>query len=653
MPRTIRNPLPPPARTNTDTAGGTATVTPPATTTGPARTGWTAPAGAPGAPGAVTDAFGAPTSPASRAARAVPLAEGLFLSASGNFVSHAGQDKPLTAPELGETLTRVAQLLEGGTNVFKTAGVTLAQKEAALTALADAFTTGADVSKFAGNKDQALQTRASAAPLLLDLAQSLDPSKPAEKALLGRAFEQYKKALETEPHGQLRTFLLFDLDRAKGALPLDFRPEIDGLMREVAPLTPPYEEWFKDGNTAFKLDYYVGDGFWDEELAAYEAKGFTRTDNADGTVSLKKHYEKERALNDGTTQKFVTDVELVMHNGPHGMFEKMGDPRSAGVVYSGHANYGREVPSHLPNAPQMAGAKVFFSLQCGGKGVHNALVEKFPDLQVVSSKNSSYGYQDRATMLNSLEGIAARLPWSQISTQNSSHNSDNYYFPSDTLIGRRSIDRDADGRADAWDRVLNVNPFHPQAAIDEQLTARRPEKPIDQLDGRALTGATLRFWRMAGYNQWAGGLKDQGVLSAGFYPGKQRDPMFKFEDVRGEDGSQVIKVQVNQHYAHASEEVLGAALHYELGKQMAAKAGLSEADAKAAGLLMAAKALDIDTSYNDQDAWKALLRFNGLPAGVSYQDAMHANHEDEHYSAGGARTLESFKQALAQKRISL
>ena len=642
MPRPVRPPVVP-------STGGTGRTD---NTTPVARPGTTTPTAPTTAPGRVTDGFGG-TTPAARTGRAVPLADGLFLSGSGNFVSHAGQDKPITAAETGETLTRVAQLLEGGTNVFKSAGVTLAQKEAALTALTDAFKTGADASKFGGNKDQALQTRASAAPLMLDLAQSLDPSKPAEKALLGKVFEQYQKALETEPHGQLRTFMLFDLDRAKGTLPAEFRPTIDGLMREVAPLAPPYEEWFKNGNTNLKLEYYVGDGFWEEEVNAYVSKGFEKTENADGTVTLKKKMEKERQLNDGTVQKFVTDVELHMHNGPHEMFDKVNDPSVAGIVYSGHANYGREVPSHLAGAPEMNGAKAFFSLQCGGKGVHNALLEKFPDLQVVSSKNSSYGYQDRATLMNSLEGIAARLPWSQISTQNARSNSDNYYFPTDTLIARRSTDGDRDGRADAWDRVLNVNPFHPQADIEAQLTARKPDKSIDQLDGKGLSGAVFRFWRMAGYNQWAEHLKDQGVVGGGYYAGKQRDPLFKFDTVRGEDGRDVVKVSLNQHYAHASEEVLGAALHYELGKQEALKAGLPEKDARAAGLLMAAKALDIDTSYNDEDAWKALLKFNNLPPTVSLGDAMHANHEDETYSAGGARTLETFKKSLSDKNISL
>ena len=97
------------------------------------------------------------------------------------------------------------------------------------------------------------------------------------------------------------------------------------------------------------------------------------------------------------------------------------------------------------------------------------------------------------------------------------------------------------------------------------------------------------------------------------------------------------KVQVNSQYAHASEEVLGAALHYELGKQTALKAGLPEADAKAAGLLMAAKCLDIDTGNNDEEAWKAVLKFNGLPATITHEDAMAANHHYRPRSATAAK----------------
>ena len=646
MARRITTPTTPPVTRPTDGPTAPVTTTPVATPT--ARPGWTGPATT---PAAVTDGF-RPARPGA-AAPAVKLAPDVFLSASGNFVARAGQDKALTPVELGDTLTRAAQVAENGVNVFKTPGVSLPQKEAALASLAAAFATGTDPAKFGGNKDQALATRAATGPLMLDLAQSLDPSKPAQKLLQDKVIGQYLKSLQTEPHGQLRNFLLFDLDRIKGSLPDAVRPVIDGLMNEVAPLAPPYEDWFKNGNTNLKLEYYVGDGFWEEEVSAYVSKGFAKAENPDGTVTLTKKMERERTLNDGTVQKYVTDVELHMHNGPHGLFEKMNDPKVAGVVYSGHANYGREVPSHIANGQKMEGAKAFFSLQCGGKGTHNAVLEKYPDMQVVSSKNSSYGYQDRATLLNSLEGIANRLPWSAISTKNTSTNSDNYYFPTDTLIGRRSIDSDRDGKADAWDRVLNVNPFHPQADIDAQLTAKDPGQSIDKLDGSALTGAVLRFWRMAGYNQWADPLKDQGVVAGGFFAGKKTDPLFKVGEEKGPDGATVTRVQVNSQYAHASEEVLGAALHYELGRQAALKGGLPEADAKAAGLLMAAKNLDIDTSQNDDAAWKALLKFNGLPPSITHHDAMEANHLDETNSAGSTRTVEAFKQTLTAKGLRL
>ncbi len=646
MPRRIDRPTTP---TTTPTRPTTTPATTTPATPAPAnRPGW---AGPTGNVTPVTDNFA--TTPKGGAAKSVKLGAELYLSPSGNFVSRAGQDKPLTPVEMGDTLTRAAQQAEVGVNVFARPELTLPQKQAALDALLASFTTGKDPSKFAGNADQALQTRASAAPLILDLARSLDPSKAPQKALQDKVLAGYLKAMDGEPHGQLRNFMLFDLDRAKGQLPGAMRPTIDGLMREVAPLAPPYEEWFKNGNTNFKLDYYVGDSFWDEELNSYAAEGFKRTDNPDGTVSMTKHLERERQLNDGTTQKFVTDVELKMHNGPQGMFDHMNDPSVAGVVYSGHANYGREVPSHLGGAPAMSGAKAFFALQCGGKGVHNALVEKFPDLQVVSSKNSSYGYQDRKTLMNTIDGIAGRLPWSQISTKNASSNVDNYYFPSDTLISRRAQDRDHDGVADSWDRVLTVNPFHPQAAIDAQLTPKDPLKPVEQLDGRALTGSVLRFWRMAGYNEWAMPLKDQGLVGAGFFAGKKTDPIFKVESKGGEDGKPVLEVKVNSQYSHASEEVLGAALHYELGRQMASKAGLSASDAKAAGLLMAAEALNVDTGDHNDETWSALLKFNGLPANITHADAMAANSQDEELSAGGPRTLELFKATLKAKGVSL
>ena len=653
MPRVRRPDAPVTPATPPAPSAPTTVPTAPAATT----PGWTAPAAtviANAADGFATDRPGTPRKPG--AAAQVPLdpAGGLFLSKSGNFVLRSGQDKPVTPAEGGETLFRAAELSEGGRNLFLNPKITVDQKAAALASLTAAFNGANPATGATGfpTKDQALQTRASAAPLLIDLAKSLDPSRPAEAALQKQVVGEYLKLLGTEPHGLARNFMIYDLDRAKGQLPADVRPAIDTLMREVAPLTPPYDEWFKNGNKTVRLDYYVGDSFWEEEKAAYTSAGFTAKDNPDGTVTMTKQYSFDRPQNDGTTKHYDTTAELVMHNGPAGMFQNMGDPNVQGVVYSGHANYGREVPSHLAGSPQMKGAKAFFALQCGGKGVHNAMLEKYPDLQMVSSRNSSYGYQDRATLLNTLEGISRREPWTQISTKNE-RNSDNYYFPTDTLISKRALDQDGDGKADAWDRVVNYNAFHPQETLSKQLTPTDPGKSPDELDGRALQGSVLRFWRMAGYNQWAEGMKDQGVVADGYFKGKKTDPLCKLTEVQGEDGKPVYKLQVNSMYAHASEEVLGAALHYELGRTFAEKGGLSKGDAKAAGLLMAAEALKIDTGDHEEETWKALLDYAKLPTGVKYSDAESANATNETYSAGAADTLKLFKDSLKAANLKL
>jgi hypothetical protein len=565
----------------------------------------------------------------------------LFLSRSGALVRRAGQEAPASPTEQGELLLRAATVSEGGANLFANPTLTLEQKQGALKSLAEAFR-----SPGLTDESQNLQVRSSAAPLLVDLAASLDAQSPEQKALQLEVVKTYVELLGTETHGLARDFMIYDLDRAKGQLATEVRGTIDELMREVAPLAPPYEEWFAGGNTQLKFEYYVGEGFWEEEISDYVRNGFTRTDNPDGTVTLRRHYDAERDLNDGSSEKFQTDVELVMHNGPSGLFDKMSDAKTAGIVYSGHANYGRQVPSRLPAGSAMNGAKLFFGAQCGGKGTHNAILGKYPDLQVVTSKNSSYGFQDRKTMLNMLDGISKRLPWTQISTQNVSRNSDNYYFPSDTLISKRSLDRDGDGKVDAFDRVLNHNTFSTQAPIEEQLTPRDPGHAAAELDGRAIHASVLRFWRMAGYNEWADPLKDQGVLSGGYFAGSATDPLVKLTP----DGD-VQRLQINSQYAHASEEVLGAAIHYELGKAWAAKSGLSEGDAKAAGLLMATKCLEVDLGSNDREAWDALLAYAQLPA-IPFSTAQRALSIDDH-SAGDSRTLAELKKALEAAGVTL
>jgi hypothetical protein len=283
-------------------------------------------------------------------------------------------------------------------------------------------------------------------------------------------------------------------------------------------------------------------------------------------------------------------------------------------------------------------------LQCVGEGVHLSIRAKYRDLQVVQSKNSSYPNEDRATFLNTILGFARRADWLDISKTNREQNSSNYYFPADALIAKRAQDEDGNGVSDNFDRVAHYNLFHPKAAFDQELTPKDPGVAADALDGRALNGAVDLLWRLAAYNSWTQELKGQVVLGDGYYEGTPKDPLFRKTPAK-EDGQDIIRLEVNKCYAHTSESLLGACLHYETGFEEGMKNGLSQPDAELSGMLMAAKFLEVDSATtNAQGAWQAMLKFEGLPATRSYGDALASANLDHDMAAGTPETLADLKQ---------
>jgi hypothetical protein len=115
--------------------------------------------------------------------------------------------------------------------------------------------------------------------------------------------------------------------------------------------------------------------------------------------------------------------------------------------------------------------------------------------------------------------------------------------------------------------------------VTEGLTARDPQKPAASLDGRAIHGALSRFHRLAGYNEWAEELQDQRFINHGWFEGKVNDPLLRAKELPGP----LFRVDVNKCYAHASEETLGAAAHFELGRFCGKRAGSATRRRKAPG----------------------------------------------------------------------
>ena len=355
--------------------------------------------------------------------------------------------------------------------------------------------------------------------------------------------------------------------------------------------------------------------------------------------------EKEYDV-DGTRTK----VEVVMRESLPDLFRQMRDPNTHLIVYSGHSSYGRNVTNVVPSGAPQVGGKVFIGLHCGGgKGVHNAIRCRYPHVHVVQSKNSSRDYEDRDTFLNVLDGFARREEWPQISARNRSSNSDNYYFPTDTLYRKRAEDLDGDGVTDLWDRVVSYNSFAPKAEVRDQMTPRDPGHPITELDGRNFMGAVYRFLRLACANVWADEAREQGVLADGFYDGAPSDPIFRSTAL--DDGR--IRLELNRHYAHASEEVLGPILHYELGRACAAIEHLSESEAKMCGLMMAAKCLSVDDGNLEREIWQHFLDFEKLPRSIVFDDVVAALKTDPDWTAGSEESMKALAETFERKNVEL
>src|SRR5690606_38061850 len=99
---------------------------------------------------------------------------------------------------------------------------------------------------------QALQLRSSAATVLMALLEATGNSG-AERELKEELFGAYVHTLKAETNPVLRDSMLWQLARVADTLPAGVKATAKDLVREIAPLSPPYEKWFADGNDTLNV----------------------------------------------------------------------------------------------------------------------------------------------------------------------------------------------------------------------------------------------------------------------------------------------------------------------------------------------------------------------------------------------------------------
>jgi hypothetical protein len=280
-----------------------------------------------------------PKPPPSDLTRPLALSEGgasrpVFLSSSGTFVTSDTASEPKTSVELGDALYRAAALVDDSkVNPFATLDAGLQARTVDQTIAALGKASGLD-------PVQANQLRSSAATTLLALAEAATDPATQKKAV-----DAYADLARSEQHKPLRDSMIFNLHNSDLARTGDAKKISDELMNKLAPLYPPYDKWFADGNKTVNLEWTVGEGeFW---------KGFVNNLKQNGFKAVGAESEYGVSYYEKTVNKpgvGETTFRIGVRQGGTNMMAPAGDPKVQVFGYDGHSNWGNTISSAVKNA---------------------------------------------------------------------------------------------------------------------------------------------------------------------------------------------------------------------------------------------------------------------------------------------------------------
>ncbi|MEW5743166.1 MAG: hypothetical protein AB1938_29900 [Myxococcota bacterium] len=564
-----------------------------------------------------------------------PSQRPVYLGADGSFTVHSNGSPPRTSLEKGDALYRAGELVDNAReNLF--AGLPKDLRQKAFEQLGPTLST----SNPAGfDEKQALQARASSGAVLLHLLEGTKEPELATPML--KAYEALVKA---EPNQRLKESLIFHLSNSPAAQSGDAKKVADALMTTLAPLKPPYEKWFANGNKTIKLDWQVGDEFLSGFRSNLTRSGWKETAAGSGVY--------QKTFNDpqhGET-KFEIRTRL---GGGSSLLEKVGDKSVHIVGYDGHSNWGKNQTSSIKRKdplPDGGDGQLFFTNLCVGKSQIDAMKEKFPNLQYATT----YGSSSTDTDIDALaKFISQRKGWDEITPfldRTDGHwDRNNFVTPISTLVREKVLDRDNDGQADYLDKHFNVSTFAVAEDTRREFRPVKQDRPADLLDGTKLGIAAQVLNTVSEFNGILRDVNEHSRVIAGgwFEPKAGEAAVVKFEKAKGKDGQPEYRMTVNARYSHMSEEALRATCVYELNRwlQSSGEQKLDPVDRKLLAVIGFAQSLDIDDSWRDDEVFGEFLKRYNLPA-ISRSDIQQLLDAEHHDYAGSQSMVNALKAKL-------
>ena len=594
----------------------------------------------------------------------------VFLNANGVFTANADGRPPANALELGDALFRAGDVADNAREPMLK-GQPLASREKVFeqlkATLASVPPGGAPPAGLDAN--QALQLRSSSATVLLDLINA-----SPEASLRDAAAKHYESMVKTESDPRLRESMIFHLSNSAAASsPGPVKTISDGLISTLAPMKPPYEKWFANGNSTVNLSWTVGQGeFWG---------GFTNYLKQHGFKPVGQESEHGVSTYEAKINKpgvGETTFRISVRQGGTDILNPMDDPNVHVVGYDGHSNWGRNMSSSVkngPDSPNGGDGKLLFYNLCVGKGILDRVKEKYENTQVVTTYAASNFYTDGngqmtrgegvQALVALVDGIAGRKGWPDIHQKMNDaadigwgRTWDNYLTPISTLTREKVLDRDNDGQADYLDKHFNYSTFNVPTDTAREFTPVKQDRDTAVLDGtKVLVSANM----INTLSEFSGILErynpDSKVVAGGWFdPKPGESSVFRFAEQRGRDGKPEVVMQVNSRYAHMSEEAMRASSVYEFSKWLGDSGKLSQRDPvenKLAAMLAFGQSLSVDEGYRDREIWGNFLQRYNLPADIDQGKVTSAlGAHQGHAYAGDANGVRALKAALSPDTLA-
>ncbi|MCB9637708.1 MAG: hypothetical protein H6727_02240 [Myxococcales bacterium] len=576
------------------------------------------------------------------------------LTPSGQVATPDGRE-PQGMKEVGDGLFRMASLIDDVKgNLFDEIQASGTLKEKMLGNLSETLSAAAPGKSVDGlDQTQTLQLRSSSATTLLELMTS---KHNISNDLKSRAFDVYEKALSNETNPLLKDSMVMNLDRLKGSLPSALRDRAEGLVEASNVTKPPYDKWFANGNNTVKVDWScgAGEGFLEDNVKNLEKQGFKRVGGSDSAPVMEKTYEKNGV---------ETTFQVNFRTNRNDMFDQVDNKDTNMVIYSGHSNWGRSVRDSLKSSPEASGdGKLIMTNLCVGKGEIQQMKDQFPDAHVVTTYNSGYfrpgSDAEWHYAVNELfDGIAERRGYESISEEVRDTNAfrwnhtregvdNNFIFPTDLKTRREVLDRDHDGQADVFDRMVNFNTFDVKTDTAREFQAVQPSRPSDELVGTKIHFAAMSTNRVSLYSELLERRNGTAeVIPAGYHDAEPGETgLFRF--TKNAEGR--VEMSMDSRFAHMSEEALrmASAYEYSLYKgESDASWPLKGADNKLQALVLASQSLNTDSGYRDSAVWGEFLKAYNLP-NISLSTVGTARNADPHHYSGSVASVKKLAESI-------